>query len=52
MDATFPLVLAAFLGGLIGSHLGARRFGGLALCRVLAAVMVMAAFKLLGRVMA
>lgn len=47
-----PLVLAAFLGGLIGSHLGARRFGGLALCRVLAAVMAIAAFKLLGRVMA
>jgi len=47
-----PLVLAAFLGGLIGSHLGARRLGGAALCRVLASVLAMAAVKLLGRALA
>ncbi|MDO8682682.1 MAG: sulfite exporter TauE/SafE family protein [Armatimonadota bacterium] len=41
------LPLAAFAGGLIGSSLGARAFSSLALQRVLAAVLVTAAVKLL-----
>ncbi|MBI4055379.1 MAG: sulfite exporter TauE/SafE family protein [Elusimicrobia bacterium] len=41
----WPLVVAAFFGGLIGSHLGAQRFGEIALRRVLAAVLVVTAFK-------
>lgn len=48
----WPLVIAAFLGGLIGSRLGARRLGGAALCRVLASVLAVAAVKLLGRALA
>jgi len=40
------LVLAGFVGGLIGSHLGANRFSGLILRRLLAAVLVVAAAKL------
>lgn len=47
-----PLIIAAFLGGLIGSHFGARRLGGAALCRVLASVLAVAAVKLLGRAIA
>lgn len=41
------LPLAAFAGGLLGSSLGARIFSSLALRRVLAAVLVTAAVKLL-----
>ena len=41
------LTLAAFAGGLVGSSLGARTFSSLALRRVLAAVLVTAAVKLL-----
>ena len=40
-----PLVLAAFVGGLIGSQWGARRCSGARLCRVLAAVLAVAAGK-------
>lgn len=42
----WPLVVAAFLGGLLGSQLGARTFNRVALCRVLALVLAMAAFKM------
>ncbi len=41
------LVLAAFAGGLIGSHLGANRFSSMTLRRLLAIVLVIAAVKLL-----
>lgn len=41
------LVGAAFLGGLLGSWLGARRFRGLWLRRILAVVLLVAALKLL-----
>jgi len=40
------LMLAAFAGGLIGSRLGARRFGAVGLRRLLAFVLVIAAAKL------
>ena len=39
--------IAAAIGGLIGSELGSRRIGGRAFRRVLAAVLMVAAFKLL-----
>ncbi|MBI2872156.1 MAG: sulfite exporter TauE/SafE family protein [Chloroflexi bacterium] len=48
--ATGPLaimVAPAFLGGLLGSQLGARRFSGLTIRRTLAIVLVIAAGKLL-----
>jgi len=41
-----PLLLAAFLGGLVGSHTGANKFTGLTVRRLLAVVLVIAAFKL------
>ncbi len=41
-----PLVGAAVVGGAIGSHIGARLFSGLLLRRVLAGVLVIAAYKL------
>ena len=41
------LVAAAFAGGLLGSWLGARRFTGVALRRILGLVLLLAAFKLL-----
>lgn len=41
-----PLVLAAFLGGLAGSWIGARRLGGPALRFALAGVLAVAAFKM------
>lgn len=41
------LVGAAFAGGLVGSRLGAQRFPGLWLRRILAVVLVLAAIKLL-----
>jgi uncharacterized protein len=43
----FPFLLAAFLGGLFGSALGARRFSGTTLRRLLAVVLVVAAIKLI-----
>lgn len=43
----FPyLVLVAFLGGLIGSYYGARKFSGIVLRRLLSLVLVIAAVKL------
>lgn len=42
-----PFVIAAFLGGLLGSYLGANRFTGLILRRILGFVLFLAAFKLL-----
>lgn len=45
----WPLVLAAGAGGLIGSHLGARRLGDAALRRALALVLVAAAVKFVMR---
>ncbi|MBI3292824.1 MAG: sulfite exporter TauE/SafE family protein [Elusimicrobia bacterium] len=44
-----PWVLAAFLGGCLGSYLGARRFNSLLLCRLLAVVLLVAAVKLVSR---
>ncbi len=43
----WPLVLIAFLGGLTGSNLGAFHAKPVALCRVLACVMIIAAIKML-----
>lgn len=45
--ATLWLLAAALAGGLAGAHLGARRFAGLTLRRLLAAVLLVAAAKLL-----
>lgn len=47
LDTSFPLILAAFGGGLIGSYYGARKFSGLLLRRILALVLLVAAFKLI-----
>jgi len=41
-----PLVVAAFLGGLLGSYVGANKFSGAMLRRVLAIVLLIASFKL------
>jgi uncharacterized membrane protein YfcA len=41
------LVAAAFAGGVVGSWLGARRFTGLWLRRILGVVLLLAALKLL-----
>ncbi|MBI4061079.1 MAG: sulfite exporter TauE/SafE family protein [Elusimicrobia bacterium] len=46
-EGLWPLALAAFLGGLIGSHAGSRRLGEAVLRRLLAATLVAAAFKLI-----
>jgi len=43
----WPLILAAFLGGLIGSHLGAKQFKRALLRRVMAGVLTVAAYKML-----
>jgi len=43
----FPFMAIAFLGGLVGSHLGANHFSGLVLRRLLAIVLAISAFKLL-----
>ncbi len=42
-----PLVVAAFLGGLVGSYVGANKFSGLMLRRILAVVLLVASFKLM-----
>lgn len=42
-----PLVVAAFLGGLVGSYVGANKFSGLMLRRILAVVLLVASFKLI-----
>lgn len=41
-----PFVLAAFLGGLAGANLGANKFSGITLRRVLGVVLMIAAYKL------
>lgn len=43
----WPLLLAAFAGGLLGSRLGANHFSGALLKRLLAVVLLVAALKLL-----
>ncbi|MBM4161483.1 MAG: sulfite exporter TauE/SafE family protein [Ignavibacteria bacterium] len=45
-EDVLPLIVAAFLGGWVGSHYGANRFSGLLLRRVLAAVLIVAAAKM------
>jgi uncharacterized membrane protein YfcA len=40
------LIAAGFLGGLIGSHLGANALSRIAICRVLAVVLILAVVKL------
>ena len=45
-SAAVPFIVAAFLGGLVGSHFGANRFSGMTLRRILSAVLIVAAFKL------
>ena len=47
IGSMMPLVVAAFVGGLIGARLGAHHFSGLWLRRMLAAVLVVASIKLL-----
>jgi len=42
-----PLLVAAFLGGLMGSYYGANKFSGLMLRRILAVVLIVAALKLI-----
>ena len=42
-----PLIAAAFVGGIIGSHYGANVCSGLMLRRLLAGVLLLAAFKLI-----
>jgi len=46
IDSLAPLVITAFVGGLIGSRLGANHFSGLWLRRLLAGVLLIAAGKL------
>jgi len=46
-----PFVVAAFLGGLAGSHLGANRFSGRTLRRLLGVVLLIAAYKLVAAVL-
>lgn len=43
----WPLLIAAFAGGIVGSHLGANHFSGALLKRLLAVVLLVAALKLL-----
>lgn len=42
----WPLVFAAFFGGLLGSYVGANKFSGLMLRRVLGLVLLIASFKM------
>jgi len=42
-----PLVITAFLGGILGSYWGANRFRGLTLRRILGLVLLIASFKLI-----
>ena len=46
VGGSLPFVIAAFLGGVMGAHLGANHFSGLALRRLSAVVLVIAALKL------
>jgi hypothetical protein len=45
-SAAVPFLVAAFLGGLVGSHFGANKFSSMTLRRILSAVLLIAAFKL------
>jgi uncharacterized membrane protein YfcA len=45
-EDVLPLILAAFVGGLVGSYYGANKFSGLMLRRVLSVVLVVAAVKM------
>ncbi len=45
--AMLPFILAAFVGGLVGSYYGSRKFTGVILRRLLAVVLLIAALKLL-----
>jgi uncharacterized membrane protein YfcA len=47
LEGLAPLILAAFLGGLIGSYFGANKFSSLLLRRLLALVLLSAAVKLI-----
>jgi uncharacterized membrane protein YfcA len=47
IDGFGPLIVVAFLGGLLGSHYGANRFSGVVLRRLLAVVLVIAALKMI-----
>ncbi|MEX2088279.1 MAG: sulfite exporter TauE/SafE family protein [Bacteroidota bacterium] len=47
LEGLAPLILAAFLGGLIGSYFGANKFSSLLLRRLLALVLLTAAVKLI-----
>jgi uncharacterized protein len=47
LGGLWPLIPAALVGGVIGSSFGSRRLNRTALCRVLAGVMGIAAFKLI-----
>ncbi|MBI4427734.1 MAG: sulfite exporter TauE/SafE family protein [Ignavibacteriales bacterium] len=47
LTASIPFIVAAFVGGFVGSSYGARKFSGLLLRRILALVLLIAAFKLL-----
>lgn len=42
-----PLIVAAFLGGIVGSYYGANKLSGMVLRRLLAVVLVLAAIKLI-----
>lgn len=42
-----PLIVVAFLGGLLGSYYGANRFSGVVLRRLLAVVLIIAALKMI-----
>lgn len=41
-----PFIISAFIGGVLGSYLGAQKFSGGSLCKILALVLVIAAGKL------
>ncbi|MBI1857585.1 MAG: sulfite exporter TauE/SafE family protein [Candidatus Melainabacteria bacterium] len=49
VGSLFPLVIASFIGGLVGSHLGANIFTSLTIRRLLAIVLVIASIKALIR---
>ncbi|MCI0706921.1 MAG: sulfite exporter TauE/SafE family protein [Ignavibacteriae bacterium] len=46
LHSLWPLVFAAFFGGLLGSYVGANKFTGLMLRRVLGVVLMIASFKM------
>jgi uncharacterized protein len=50
LERMLPFMAAALAGGLVGSYLGSRKFNGMILCRVLAGVMLIAAWKMFTKV--